>query len=131
MTEDSLKNKTVKGTIWSGIDNLSQLGVSFIVSIVLARLLSPDEYGLIGIITIFINVCNAIINGGFSSALIRKKEVLDEDYNTVFIINLGVSVLLYVLIYYLAPFIASFFGREELVWLLRISSIGVIIGALS
>ena len=131
MTEDSLKNKTVKGTICSGIDNLSQLGVSFIVSIVLARLLSPDEYGLIGIITIFINVCNAIINGGFSSALIRKKEVLDEDYNTVFIINLGVSVLLYVLIYYLAPFIASFFGREELVWLLRISSIGVIIGALS
>ena len=65
--------------MWSAIDNVAQFGVQFIVSIVLARLLSPDDYGLIGIITIFTTVCTAIINGGFSNALIRTQKPTDED----------------------------------------------------
>ena len=72
MAELSLKDKTVKGAAWSGIDNAAQYGVSFLVSIVLARLLSPDDYGLIGIIAIFTAICQALINGGFTSARIRK-----------------------------------------------------------
>ena len=87
MAEQSLKDKTVKGTFWSAVDNVAQYAVSFIVSIVLARLLSPDDYGLIGIIAIFTAVCNAVISGGFSEALIRKKYASEEDYNTVFISN--------------------------------------------
>ena len=130
MTEQSLKDKTVKGVAWSGIDNVAQFGVSFIVSIVLARLLSPDDYGLIGIITIFTAVCTALINGGFTTALIRKNDSTDEDYNTAFIVNLGVSLLLYVVIYLFSPFIADFFHREELVALTQVSSLGMIIGAL-
>jgi len=131
MAEQSLKDKTVKGTIWSGIDNMTQFGVTFIVSIVLARLLSPDDYGLIGIITIFTAVCTALINGGFTTALIRKKDATDEDYNTAFLVNLGVSFLLYVVIYLLSPFIADFFRREELIALTQVSSLGMIIGALA
>ena len=131
MAEQSLKDKTVKGTFWSGIDNVSHMGVSFIVSIVLARLLTPDDYGLIGIIAIFTAVCNTLINAGFGSAIVRKKDATDDDYNTAFIVNLGLSVLLYVIIFMGSPLIAKFFGRHELIDLTRVSSLGIIIGALA
>ena len=130
MAEQSLKDKTVKGVAWSSIDNVAQFGVSFIVSIVLARLLSPDDYGLIGIIAIFTTVCTALINGGFTTALIRKKNATDDDYNTAFIVNLGISLLLYVVIYLCSPLIAGFFNRQELIALTQVSSLGMIIGAL-
>lgn len=129
--QQSLKDKTIKGTAWSAIDNVTQMGVSFLVSIVLARLLSPDDYGLIGIINIFTVVCTAIINGGFSTALIRRKDVTDDDYNTAFIVNLGLSLVLYALIFIASPLIAEFFEREELVSLTRVSSFTMIIGALA
>lgn len=128
---ESLKDKTVKGVAWSGIDNVVQMGVIFVVSIVLARLLSPDDYGLLGLIAVFTSVCQALINGGFTTALIRKKDATDDDYNTVFISNLGMSLLLYAIIYLCSPAIANFFERQELVALTRVSSIGMIIGALA
>ena len=128
---DSLKNKTVKGVAWSGIGNIIQFGVSFVVSIILARLLSPDDYGLIGIVTIFTTICNALINAGFTSALIRKKDATENDYNTVFIVNLGASLLLYTILFFCAPMISSFFNRAELTNLTRISTISMIIGALA
>lgn len=131
MAEQGLKDKTVKGVGWSAIDNVAQYAVTFIVGIVLARLLSSDDYGLIGIITIFTAICTALINGGFSSALIRKKDITDDDYNTAFIVNLGMSLLLYAIIFFSAPFIARFFDRTELVSLTRVSSLGMIIGALA
>lgn len=131
MTEESLKNKTIKGVAWSGIDNVTQYGVSFVVSIVLARLLSPDDYGLIGIIAIFTAVCSTFIYAGFGTALIRKKDATDEDYNTVFLVNLVTSLFLYVVIYFCSPLIADFFKREELIPLTRVSALGLIIGALA
>lgn len=131
MPQESLKNKTVKGVGWSAVDNVAQYTVSFVVGIVLARLLSPDDYGLIGIITIFTAVCTAIINGGFSTALIRKNDCTDDDYNTAFIVNLGLSLVLYVIIFLCSPLIANFFGKQELVALTRVSSITMIIGALA
>ena len=129
--QQSLKDKTIKGTMWSAIDNVAQFGVQFIVSIVLARLLSPDDYGLIGIITIFTTVCTAIINGGFSNALIRTQKPTDEDYNTAFICNLLMSILLYAIVFLCSPLIADFFNRQELVALTRVSSFAMIIGALA
>ena len=131
MPKESLKDKTVKGVGWSAIDNVVQTGVTFVVSIVLARLLTPDDYGLIGIIAIFTTVCTALINGGFTTALIRKKDATDDDYNTAFIVNLVVSLVLYAIIFLSSPLIAAFFGREELLALTRVSSLGIIIGALA
>ena len=131
MAEQSLKDKTVKGVAWSGIDNVAHFGVSFVISIVLARLLTPDDYGLIGLTAIFTAVCTALINGGFSTALIRTKDATEDDYNTAFIVNLGMSLLLYAIVFICAPFIAYFFERQELVALTRVSSLGMIIGALS
>lgn len=128
---DSLKNKTVKGVGWSAIDNITQYGVNFIVSIVLARILSPDDYGLIGLIAIFTAVCTTLINAGFGTALIRKNNTSDEDFNTAFIVNMIMSFLLYFIIFFCSPLIAGFFQREELVWLTRVSALGLIIGALS
>lgn len=131
MAEQSLKDKTIKGTIWSGIDQVVQYAVSFVVGIVLARLLSPAEYGLIGIILIFTAISDSIVDGGFSNALIRKKDVGEEDYNTVFIINLAVSFLLTALLFTGAPLIAKFFCQPQLTELTRAMSAVVIINALA
>jgi len=127
---ESLKDKTVKGLGWSALDNAARYGMQFVIGIVLARLLSPDDYGLLGIIGIFTVVCTALVNGGFTTALIRKKDANEEDYNTAFICNLGMSLLLYAIVFLCAPLIAGFFGRVELTALVRVSSLGLIIGAL-
>lgn len=131
MAEQNLKSKTVKGVAWSGIDNMVQMGVTFVVSIILARLLSPDEYGLLGIVTIFTHVCQQLISAGFTTALIRKPNATDDDFNTSFIVNLGLSIFFYTIIFLCAPLIADFFNREELVDLTRVASLGMIIGALA
>ena len=128
--EESLKKKTVRGLGWSALDNASRYGMQFVIGIVLARLLSPDDYGLLGLVGIFMVVCTALVNGGFTTALIRKKNATDDDYNTVFICNLGMSLLLYAAIFVCAPLIAGFFNRDELIPLVRVSSLGLIIGAL-
>lgn len=127
---ESLKNKTVKGVGWSAIDNISKYLVTFIVGIVLARLLSPDDYGLLGLIGIFTAVCDTLINAGFYSALIRKKDATEDDYNTVFIVNMTMSLVLYAVVFVCAPLIAQFFSREELTPLVRVSSLGLIINGL-
>lgn len=131
MSEQSLKSKTVKGLGWSAADNITKMGFTFIVSIVLARLLTPDEYGLIGILTIFISVFNAIVDSGFTNALIRKKNAVDIDYSTVFYTNLVMSIVMAVALFFCATPIAKFFGREELVALTQVMSCIVVINALS
>ena len=131
MSQESLKDKTIKGVGWSAIDNVSGYAVSFIVGIILARLLSPEDYGLLGLIAIFTAICNCFINAGFGSALIRKKNASEDDFNTVFIFNLVMSIVLYAIMFMCAPLIADFFERQELVALTRVSSLGMIIGSLA
>ena len=131
MAVESLKNKTVKGIAWSGTDNVIQFSITFLISIILARLLSPNDYGLIGIVNIFISVCTVVINGGFSTALLRKKKINNDDYNTAFVVNLTLSLILYVLVFLLAPFVATFFERNELLQLTRVTALSMIIGAVS
>ena len=126
-----MKNKTVKGLGWSALDNAAQYGIQFVIGIVLARLLSPDDYGLLGLTGIFTVICTALVSGGFSNAIIRKKDATDDDYNTAFICNLSMSLLLYAVTFPCAPLIADFFSREELTPLIRVSSLGLIIGALA
>ena len=131
MAEPSLKAKTVAGVGWSAVDAAAKYGITFTVGIVLARLLSPDEYGLIGILTIFINLFNIIVDGGFANALIRKQGATDEDYCTVFYTNLFISFVLASTLFLCARPIAVFFEREELVNLTRVMSVIVIINALT
>lgn len=131
MQQESLKNKTIKGVGWSAADALLGQGVTFIVGLVLARLLSPDEYGLIGICLIFTTVLNGIVDSGFSNALIRKKDVTDEDYNTMFTTNMAISIVLYVLLFISAPFVSDFFHRVELIALVRVTGLILFFNALS
>lgn len=131
MAEQSLKDKTVKGVGWSAVDSVLGQGITFIVGLVLARVLSPSEYGLIGITTIFITVFNAIIDSGFSQAVIRKKDASNDDYNTMFITNMVLSVIMFLVLFFCAPAIARFFERPELVSLTRVMGVVMIINALS
>ena len=131
MQEDSLKNKAIKGVGWSAADAFLGQGVTFIVGLVLARLLSPDEYGLIGICLIFTTVLNGIVDSGFSNALIRKKDVSDEDYNTMFITNMVICIVLYTTLFVSAPLISNFFKREELTALVRATGLVLFFNALS
>ena len=129
MSKESLKNKTVKGASWSFIDSIAGQGITFLVGLILARLLTPEEYGLIGIITIFIAVFNSIVDSGFSNALIRKNDAKDIDFNTVFISNLIFSIVLFVILYTSSPLISKFFNQPQLIPLLRVMGSIVIINA--
>lgn len=131
MAEQGLKDKTVKGVGWSAADAFLGQGVTFIVGIVLARILSPEEYGLIGIVTIFTSILLGFVDSGFSNSLIRKPNVTDDDYNTMFIVNMVMSALMCLLLYLGAPAIAHFFERPQLVPLVRVMGLLLIFQALS
>ncbi len=115
-----LKQKAVKGISWSFIDNIAGSGITFIVGIFLARLLSAAEFGVIGIVIIFIAVSNSLVDSGFSNALIRKKDIASKDYNTVFYFNLAVSFFLYGVLFLSSTLIADYFHLPILVEVLRV-----------
>lgn len=127
----SLKQKTVRGLAWSFLDNFVVQGVNFITGVILARLLSPREYGLIGMVTIFIALGQSFADSGFGQALIRKKECTQADYSTVFFFNLSVSIAWYLLLLIASGPIATFFNEPELSIILPVFGLGVIVQALS
>ena len=131
MSEQSLTDKTVKGVGWNSVDRIANYGIGFIVGIVLARLLSPEEYGLIGIIGIFTAIFNIILDSGLSTALIRKHSITDTDYCTVFWTNLALSFGLTGILYFCAPVIGHFFNRPELIPYIHVMAFILVINALS
>ena len=128
---ESLKKKTVRGTFWSAVDSISSQGVTFLVGLVLARLLTPHEYGLIGYIMILVAVFNSIVDSGFSNALIRKKDAGETDYSTAFIFNLAVSLVMVAAMVLVAVPFSRFFKEPQLVPLVRVMSVIVVINALA
>ncbi|MBQ8283101.1 MAG: lipopolysaccharide biosynthesis protein [Paraprevotella sp.] len=127
----SSKSKTVNGFKWGVIDNFANSGVTFLVGLVLARLLSAEEFGVLGIITIFINLSITIIDGGLATALIRKKNVNELECNTVFYSNLCISIFLMLLLLVSSDFIASFFEQPILSSTLSVMSLVLLINAFS
>ncbi len=126
---ETLKEKTVSGIIWTGFQKIGSTLLSFVSTIVLARLLTPEDYGYIGMLAIFISVSSTFIDGGFGSALIQKKHPTDEDYSTIFFWNLGLSVFLYFILFSCAPLIARFYRLPLLCVILRIEGIVLIVNA--
>lgn len=126
---DSLRDQTISGVGWSFGGSVVSYGITFLVGIILARLLSPTEYGLIGIVMVFVTVFDGIIDSGFSNALIRKKDATDIDNNTMFFTNLVISVFLFFVMYLGAPAIAHFFKNDELIPITRVMSFYLIINA--
>lgn len=128
---DSLKSKTIKGVVWSSIERFSTQGVQFLIMIVMARLLTPKDYGLIGMLAIFLAVAQSLIDSGFSQALIRKQNRTDVDNSTVFYFNIVVSSALYLILFISAPFVADFYNQPELTSVMRIVCFGVILNSLA
>jgi len=126
----SLKQKTLGGVKWSAFERFSTQGISFIISIILARILSPSDYGVIGMISIFIAVSTVFTGAGFSAALIRKQDRTEIDFSTVFYYNLSVSILCYLLLFFAAPWIASFYKTPLLTSITRIVGLNIFFGAL-
>lgn len=126
----TLKQKTITGTIWSFIDSFANQGIQFIAGIVLARILSPREFGLIGMLTIFIALSQSFIDSGFTNALIRKKNCTQTDYSTVFYFNFVVGIIFYFILFFSAGSISVFFNEPQLELLLQVLGIGLILNAL-
>lgn len=131
MAESTLKEKTAKGLFWGGLSSgiLQVLGAVF--GIFLARLLSIEDYGLVGMLAIFTSIASAIINSGFSVALTNKKEASHKEYNAVFWFTVFVALLLYVILFLSAPLIASFYKHPELTALSRVLFISFVFGGIA
>jgi len=130
MSDTSLRSKTIHGAGWTFADSGAKYGISFIVSIILARMLGPDTYGLIGIIMIFTSFFSVLVDGGFTNAIIRKQDANEVDYSTVFWTNLFFYLSLSLTFFFCAGYISEFFKRPELVSLIRVMSSIVVIDAL-
>lgn len=130
-SDKSLKKKAVSGMVWTSVQRFAGMGISFISGIILARLLTPEDYGAIGMLTIFMLVAQSFLDGGFGAALIQKKRPTQEDYSTIFWWNLVMAIVLYLILYFTAPFIASFYHMPILRDVLRVQALVLIIAALS
>ena len=127
----SLKQTTKRGVYWSAVSNIANQGMRFVFSIILARLLAPSDYGVIGMLTIFIIVIQLFVDSGFSKAIITKQDRNQIDLSTAFYFNAGVGFLGYIVLFISAPLIASFYNMPILTPILRVTGIGVVINSLN
>ncbi len=130
----SLKLQTFSGMIWKFAERISAQLVSFVVSIILARMLLPEAYGIIALVTVFISLCDEFVSGGFATSLIQKKDADNVDFSSVLYFSVLVSVVFYGLLFFGAPLIADFYSkydRELLIAVIRVMGLRVIISAVN
>lgn len=126
----SIKKKTTDGLIWNSLQRFASKGIQLIFSIMIARLLLPEDFGLIAIANVFISLSDVLIDSGFSKALIRKKDRTEKDFSSVFWFNIIAAFLLYAILFLCAPFVATYHQNAQLVGIIRIISISLIINAI-
>ena len=131
MSEKNLKSSAVNGAIWTGIEKFSRQAVQFVIGIILARLLPPNDFGVIGMLAIFIAIAQTFTDSGLSSALIQKKDRTEVDCSTIFYFNIGVGVLFYLLLYATAPLIADFYNMPILIDVTRVVALSIILSGLT
>lgn len=124
------KANSILGFSWNLFGNVTANGLSFLVGVVLARILSPNDFGLVGMISILLALSNSIVDSGMTTSLIRKLKVKQEEYDTAFLINIGLALILYLFLFFLAPFIAQFFNESRLTDVLRVLSLIVIVNSI-
>lgn len=130
MATPSLKEKTAHGLLWGGLSNGVQQVLNLLFGIFLARMLTPDDYGMVGMLLIFSQLATALQESGFTAALVNQKEIYHDDYNAVFWFSISVSVGMYLILFFCAPLIANFYDTPELVSLARYQFIGIVLSAL-
>ena len=124
------KSEITTSLFWKILENGGSQGVQFVVSVLLARLLSPAEYGIVAIVLIFTTIANVLVQNGFSSALIQKQNADDLDFSSVLIFNVFLSILIYILLFFISPIIAEIYNRPELINILRVMGIIIIPGSI-
>ena len=129
MSETGMKNKVASGLFWKLLENGGAQGIQFVIAILLARLLTPAEYGVVGIIMIFITIANVFVQSGFSTALVQKKQADEVDFSSVCYFELAASVVFYALLYLVAPVIAEFYAIPVLKPIVRVLGIVLFPGA--
>ncbi len=125
------RSLVIKSFLWKFFERIGTQFASFVITVVLARLLLPEQYGVITLIMIFINVCNVIIDGGLNTALVQKRNADNVDFSTIFYFSLVVSCLLYVIIFLLAPYIAKFYNEHLLSGVIRVLGVSLIFNAIN
>lgn len=125
MTKNTLKEKTFINLIWRFAERILAQSVTLLVTIVLARILLPKDYGAVSLISVFVNICNIFVTKSFGNALIQKKDADDMDFSTVFYINMGMTVVIYAMIFWGAPWISRFYGMPILSPLLRVMGLRI------
>lgn len=128
---ENLKQKVAKGAVWTLCEKLSCQAVGFVVGMILARLLTPADYGTVALTAIFFAVAGVLVDGGFGGALIQKKDADDLDFNSVFYLNLMLSVVMYGVMFAAAPWIADFYKTPELTAIVRVSAICFVFNAVN
>ena len=128
---NDLSNKAISGVFWRLAERIGAKSVSFIVSIILARILTPSDFGTISLIMVFMNIMQVFVDSGIGSALVQKKDVDELDYSTVFLFNMFMCSVLYILIFLLAPSIAQFFGNWSLAVYIRVLGLGLLISGIT
>ena len=127
---DNLKSKTQKGLVWSFVERFATQGVQFLFGIILARLLSPEDYGTIAMPLVFLAIAQCFIDSGFSTALIRKPDLTEEDLSTAFYFNIGVGVICYFALFLSSPLIADFYNTPILSDLLKVTALATLFNPL-
>lgn len=130
MGGESIKQQTLTSIKWTSIERFGVQGMQFVLSLIMARLLSPSDYGTVGMIAVFLSISQSFIDSGFGNALTRKLDRTETDYSTVFYFNVVISIACYFLLFILAPYIADFFNTPILSSLLRVQSIILLMNAL-
>lgn len=129
--ESNLKNKAVSGVFWTALQRFGKMGISFVVNLIMARLLMPEDYGAIGILMVFISLSLVFIDSGFANALIQRPSPTENDYSTIFFFNIAVSGVFYIILFFSAPFISNFYDNALLIDLLRVIGLVLIVDALA
>ncbi len=127
----SFRKNAISGFKWSFIETFTSYFFTFIVSIILARILEPDDFGLIAMSTVFASIAKTIVDGGFGDSLIRKIESTEKDYNTIFTFNIILAIFLYILLYYQSPALARYLKQPLLRDIIRVTGISIIISSFS
>ena len=127
----SLRDKTIKGVIWSAVERFASQGVEFIFGILIARLLLPEDYGVIAMLNIFLAISRTFIDSGFETALIRKADRTETDFSTVFYFNIAVSAICYLILWIASPFIADFYDTPLLESVTKVVALNLIFNALA
>lgn len=125
MENNNLRNSVLGSFFWKFCERFLNQGITFITSLVLARILAPEDYGTIALVTVFINLATVFINSGFATALIQKKDADETDYSTMFFCSLGCSVVIYAVLFLAAPFVADFYSTPGLTQILRVFALSI------